>query len=73
MLTQTYLRGRVFLALALFAVIVPTADVVTDPSGAATAGATVQIKNTLTQVVRIVTTNAQDRYAIRISVGAHAA
>ncbi len=73
MLTQLYTRARVLLIVALFTVIVMTAlwghavsgtisGTVTDPSGAAIAGATVEVKNTAMQVVRTGTTNAQDRY-----------
>jgi hypothetical protein len=75
MLTQVYIRERVLLVFALFAVIGATAlwgqavngtisGTVTDPSGAAIAGATVEVKNTATQVVRTVTTNAQGRYTV---------
>jgi hypothetical protein len=75
MLTQLHIRGRVFLVLALFAVIGATAlwgqavngtisGTVIDPSGAAIAGATVEVKNTATQVVRNVTTNAQGRFTV---------
>jgi hypothetical protein len=49
MLTQLYLPGRVFLVLMFFA-------------GAAMAGAGVEFKNTATQVVGTVTTNAQRLY-----------
>jgi hypothetical protein len=73
MLTQMYLRGRVFLVLAFLAVTVATAlwgqavdgaisGTLTDPSGAAIAGATVQVRNTATQVLRTVTTNTPGRY-----------
>jgi hypothetical protein len=69
MLTQMCFRGRVFLVLALFAVLGVNAlwgqavngtisGTVTDPSGAAIAGATVEVKNTATQVIRTVSTNA---------------
>ena len=37
---------------------------VTDPTGSAVAGANVEIKNTATQVVRSVVTNAQGRYRV---------
>jgi hypothetical protein len=83
MLTQLYVRGRVLLVLALLAVLGATAlwgqavngtisGTVTDPSGAAIAGATVEVKNTATQVVRTVTTNAQGRYTVpELIVGAY--
>jgi hypothetical protein len=75
MLTQLYLRGRVLLVLAFFAVIGVTAlwgqavngtisGTVTDPSGAAIANATITVTNTATQVVPTVTTNAQGRYSV---------
>jgi hypothetical protein len=79
MLTQSYFRGRVLVVLALFAVLGVAAlwrqavngtisGTATDPSGAAIAGATVGVKNTATQVVRTVTTNAQGRYTIQTNV-----
>jgi hypothetical protein len=80
MLTQLYLRGRVLLVLAAIgatalwsqAVNGTISGIVTDPSGAAIAGATVEVKNTGTQVVRTVTTNAQGRYAVpELIVGAY--
>ncbi len=83
MLTQLYLSGRVLMFLALFAVIGATAvwgqavngtisGTVVDPSGAAVAGATVEVKNTATQVVRTVTTNAQGRYSVpELIIGAY--
>ena len=75
MLTQLHHHRRVFLVLTLFAVIGATAlwgqavngtisGTVTDPSGAAIANATVEVKNTATQVVRTVTTNSQERYSV---------
>ncbi|MGA2882601.1 MAG: carboxypeptidase-like regulatory domain-containing protein [Bryobacteraceae bacterium] len=75
MLTQLYTRGRIFIVLALFAIIGVAAlwgqavngtisGTVTDPSGAAIAGAMVEVRNTATQVVRTVTTNAQGRYTV---------
>jgi hypothetical protein len=75
MLTQLYLRGRVHLVFALFAVIGAAAvwgqavngtisGTVTDPSGAAISNATVEVKNNATQTVRTVSTNAQGRYAV---------
>ncbi len=75
MLTQLYLRGRVLLVIALITLVGVAAlwgqavngtisGTVTDPSGAAIAGATVEVKNTATQVVRNVTTNAQGRFAV---------
>jgi hypothetical protein len=41
-----------------------TSRTVADPSGAAIAGAKVEVKNNATQVVRTVTTNAQGRYTV---------
>src|SRR5258708_23646919 len=75
MLTLLDIRGRVLLVLALFAVVGvtslcgqvvngPISGTITDPSGAAITGATVEVKNTATQVTRRVTTNAQGRYAM---------
>ncbi len=75
MLTQSYVRGRALLVIALFALLGAItlwgqavngtiAGTVTDPSGAAIAGATVEIRNTATQSVRTVTTNAQGRFAV---------
>ncbi len=83
MLTQLHLRGRVLLVVALFAVIGATAlwgqavngtisGTVTDPSGAAIAGANIEVRNTATQVTRTVTTNAQGRYSVpELIVGAY--
>jgi len=75
MLTQFYIRRRVVFVLAVFALLGAItlwgqavngtiSGSVTDPSGAAIAGATVEVKNTATQVVRTVTTNAQGRFAV---------
>src|SRR3974390_2020827 len=72
MLTRVYICRRGLLVLALFAVIGAAAlgqavngtisGTITDPSGAAIAGASVEVKNTATQVARTVTTNTQGRY-----------
>ena len=75
MLTQFHHRGRILFVFALLAVMSVTglfaqgvngtiSGTVTDPSGAAIAGATVEVKNTATQVARTVTTNAQGRYSV---------
>src|SRR5450755_4361241 len=75
MLAQLYNRGRILVVFALLAVMSVTGLIgqgvngtisgsVTDPSGAAVAGATVEVKNTATQLVRTVTTNAQGRYSV---------
>lgn len=71
----THVWGRRVLALGILALIGATAllaqavngtisGTVTDPSGAAIAGATVEIKNTGTQVLRTVVTNAQGFYRV---------
>jgi hypothetical protein len=65
----------VFLVIAIFALVGQSAllaqavngtisGIVTDPSGAAIAGATVEVKNTATQVTRTVSTNAQGRFTV---------
>lgn len=75
MLTHLYTRGRVLLVCTLLAVLGSTAlfgqavngtisGTVTDPSGAAIAGATVTVTNTATQVARTVTTNNDGRYSV---------
>jgi hypothetical protein len=56
MLTQLCLRGRVLVVLALFAVL--GAAALWEPC-AAIAGATVEVKNTATQVIHTPTTYAQ--------------
>jgi Carboxypeptidase regulatory-like domain len=57
MLTQLFFRGQVLLVVA--SVSGTISGKVTDPSGAAIAGTTVEVKNPATQVVR---SNAQGRF-----------
>jgi hypothetical protein len=75
MLTQLFFRGQVLLVVTFLTAIGATAlwgqavngtisGTVTDPSGAAIAGATVEVKNTATQVVRTVTATAQERFTV---------
>jgi len=70
MLTLWYVRGRALLVVAIRMVLGQTtllaqavsgtiSGMVTDPSGATIAGATVGVKNTATQVARTLTTIAR--------------
>jgi Carboxypeptidase regulatory-like domain len=79
MLTQLFFGRQVLLIVAFLTVIGATAlwgqavngtisGTVTDPSGAAIAGATVEVRNTATQVVRTVTTNAQNSVQTNVPV-----
>jgi Carboxypeptidase regulatory-like domain len=76
MLTQWSIRVRVILVFAIVAVLGQIAlmaqavngtlsATVKDSSGTAIAGATVELKNTATHVVRSLTNNTQGRYQAR--------
>jgi hypothetical protein len=62
MLTHLFFRGQVLLVVA--SVSGTISGTVTDPSRAAIAGTTVEVKNTEAQVIRTVTTNAQGLYTV---------
>jgi hypothetical protein len=74
MLTHWSTRLRITLVFAILAIFGAAllgqavngtiSGTVTDPSGAAIAGATVEVKNTATQVTRTVATNAQGRFSV---------